>query len=75
LQVLVVDPNRKRIALTAKKSLLESALPPISKPEDVIPGALAHAVVFKAYEKHLLVEFYNNMKAMVPQKEVRFALL
>ncbi|KAF8973590.1 hypothetical protein BDZ97DRAFT_1751613 [Flammula alnicola] len=68
-RVLVVDPERKRISLTAKKTLVESPLPIIAKPEDVMPGIVTHAVVFKVYEKHLLVEFYNNMKAIVPSKE------
>ena len=69
--MLVVDPDRKRISLTAKKSLLESSLPIFSKIEDFAPGMVAHAVVFKVYEKYLLGEFYNNLKAIVPAKEIR----
>ncbi|KAG5647561.1 hypothetical protein DXG03_008914 [Asterophora parasitica] len=69
-QVLVVDSDRKRISLTAKKTLLESTLPIVSTFEDAKVGLITHAVVFKVYEKHLLVEFYNNLKAMVPAKEV-----
>lgn len=41
------------------------------KPADVTIGLVTHAVVFKVYDKHLLVEFYNNMKAIVPSKEIR----
>ncbi|KAF5352778.1 hypothetical protein D9756_006044 [Leucocoprinus leucothites] len=69
-RVLLVDPERKRIALTAKKTLLDSQLPVLSSLEHVRVGIVAHAVVFKVHEKHLLVEFYNNLKAVVPQKEV-----
>ncbi|CAA7268006.1 unnamed protein product [Cyclocybe aegerita] len=69
-RVLSVDPDRKRIALTAKKTLVDSTLPIVSKPEDVTSGLLTHAVVFKVSEKHLLVEFYGNMKAVVPAKEI-----
>jgi hypothetical protein len=29
-------------------------------------------VVYKVYEKHLLVEFYNNIKAVVPANELRY---
>ncbi|RDB29525.1 rRNA biogenesis protein RRP5 [Hypsizygus marmoreus] len=69
-RVLVVDSDRKRISLTAKKTLVESTLPILSKFEDVKPGIVTHAVIFKVYEKHLMVEFFNNLKAMVPIKEV-----
>ncbi|KAJ3575984.1 hypothetical protein NP233_g748 [Leucocoprinus birnbaumii] len=69
-RVLVVDPERKRISLTAKKTLLDSQLPVLSNMDLVRVGTIAHAVVFKVHEKHLLVEFYNNLKAVVPLKEV-----
>ncbi|KAG6817708.1 hypothetical protein H0H87_004499 [Tephrocybe sp. NHM501043] len=68
-RVLVVDKDRKRISLTAKKALLDSTLPRVSRFEDAKVGTITHAVVFKVYEKHLLVEFFNNLKAMVPIKE------
>ncbi|KAF9566135.1 nucleic acid-binding protein [Agrocybe pediades] len=69
-RVLVVDPERKRISLTAKKTLLDSTLPIISKVEDAVPGTVAHAVVFKLNENNLLIEFYNNIKAIVPSREI-----
>lgn len=71
--MLVVDPERKRISLTAKKTLLDSTLSIISKVEDAVPGAVAHAVVFKLNENNLLIEFYNNVKAIVPSREIRYA--
>ena len=70
--MLIVDPERKRISLTAKKTLLESTLPSVSKLEDAVPGLVTHAVIFKVFEKYLLVEFYNNMKAIVPSNELRY---
>ena len=69
--MLVVDPECKRIALTAKKTLLVSDLPVLSTLEGVKVGIVAHAVVFKVLEKHLMVEFYNNLKAIVPFREAR----
>ena len=69
--MLGVDPERKRISLTAKKTLVDSTLPIIAKLADITVGLVTHAVVFKVYDKHLLVEFYNNMKAIVPSKEIR----
>ncbi|KAL0951450.1 hypothetical protein HGRIS_008139 [Hohenbuehelia grisea] len=69
-RVLVVDPERNRISLTAKKTLVESTLPILTKFEDVKVGMVCHAVVFKVFEKHLMIEFYNNLKAAVPLREV-----
>jgi rRNA biogenesis protein RRP5 len=68
-QVLVVDPERKRVALTAKKTLVESDLPLITRIEDARVGMVTHAVIFKITETHLLVEFFNNVKGFIPQKE------
>jgi rRNA biogenesis protein RRP5 len=67
----VVDPDRKRISLTAKKTLLDSQLPILSNLDHIRAGIVTHAVVFKVHEKHLMVEFYNNLKAIVPVREVR----
>lgn len=69
-KVLAVDVYRKRISLTAKKTLLDSNLPILSKIDDAKPGFVTHAVIFKVYDNHLLVEFYNNLKAIVPAKEI-----
>jgi rRNA biogenesis protein RRP5 len=70
-RVLVVDPERNRIALTAKKTLVESTLPVVSSWDDAQIGVVSHAVVFKVSPKSLQVEFYNNLKAIIPIKEVR----
>ncbi|KAI0778417.1 U3 snoRNP-associated protein Rrp5 [Trametes elegans] len=68
-RVLVVDPERKRVALTAKKTLVESSLPIVAQLSDAQVGVVTHAVVFKTSEKSLQVEFYNNLKATVPARE------
>ncbi|KAI0801037.1 hypothetical protein C8Q74DRAFT_1239986 [Fomes fomentarius] len=68
-RVHVVDPERKRVALTAKKTLVESNLPIISQLSDAQVGVVTHAVVFKVSDKSLQVEFYNNVKAIVPARE------
>lgn len=65
-----MDSDRNRIFLTAKKTLLDSPLPIVSKFEDVKPGLITLAVVFRTYAKHIMVEFYNNMKATIPFKEI-----
>jgi len=67
--VLTVDLERKRIALSAKKTLIESSLPVLSKFEDAKIGVVTHAVVFRVAEKGLQVEFFNGLKAFVPMRE------
>jgi len=73
LKVLIVDSTKKRICLTAKKSLLESNLPIISKTEDAKIGLVTKAVIFKHHPKQIFVEFFNNLKAVVPFRELRYA--
>ncbi|KIJ46379.1 hypothetical protein M422DRAFT_66742 [Sphaerobolus stellatus SS14] len=68
-RVLVVDPERKRIALTAKRTLVESELPIITKLDDAKVGLVTHAVVYKVLDKAVLVEFFNNLRAHVYVKE------
>ncbi|GJE87565.1 U3 snoRNP-associated protein Rrp5 [Phanerochaete sordida] len=68
-RILVVDAARKRIVLTAKKTLIDSSLPIVASLDDAKEGVVTHAVVFKASEKSLQVEFYNNLKAIVPIRE------
>ena len=67
--MLVVDPEKNRICLTAKKTLLESQLAIIASIADAKAGALAHAVVYKVSERVLSVEFFNNVKGIVPLRE------
>ena len=74
IQVLLVDSERKRISLTAKKTLVESSLPIISRFSDAQVGVLTHAVVFKVSDRSLQVEFFNNLKAIVPAREARCVL-
>ena len=69
MQVLTVDLERKRIALTAKKTLIESSLPIVSKFEDAKVGLMVHGVVFRVTDKGLQVEFFNGLKAFVPVRE------
>jgi rRNA biogenesis protein RRP5 len=59
--------------LTAKKSLIESNLPIISKFEEAKVGLTTLGVVVKVSEKSLVIEFFNKIKAVIPQKEARYA--
>ncbi|KAF9015563.1 U3 snoRNP-associated protein Rrp5 [Cyathus striatus] len=68
-RVLVVDPARQRIFLTAKKTLIDSELPILSNFEEAKPGMTTHAVVTRVHDKHIIVEFYNGLRAIIPMKE------
>lgn len=65
----MTDPERKRLVLTAKKSLIESTFPIISRFEDAMVGKIAHGTVIKTTDKALVVEFFNNVRATVPARE------
>jgi rRNA biogenesis protein RRP5 len=67
--VLVIVPDRKRVAFSAKKTPLD--LPIIARLEDIQMGTVTHAVVFKVLEKAILGEFYNNLRAQVPLRKAR----
>ena len=72
--MLIVDPERNRIVLTAKKTLLDTTFPILTSFSDAKVGLLTHAVVFRVTDKHLMVEFFNNVKAVVPAREARYDL-
>jgi rRNA biogenesis protein RRP5 len=55
--------------LTAKKTLVESDLPLITRIEDAQVGMVTHAVIFKITENRLFVEFFNNVKGSISSKE------
>ncbi|KAH0838161.1 hypothetical protein J3R83DRAFT_6412 [Lanmaoa asiatica] len=69
IKVLTVDPERNRIVLTAKKTLLDTTFPILSSFSDAKVGLLTHAVIFRVTDKYLMVEFFNNTKAVVPARE------
>ncbi|KAF8140429.1 hypothetical protein EV363DRAFT_1393337 [Boletus edulis] len=68
-RVLTVDPERNRVVLTAKKTLLDTTFPILTSFSDAKAGFLTHAVVFRVTDKYLMVEFFNNVKAVVPARE------
>ncbi|KAJ6601242.1 hypothetical protein DFH09DRAFT_1271035 [Mycena vulgaris] len=59
-RVFVVDSELKRISLTAKRPTLE----------DAKVGIVVYVVIFKVFVKHLMVEFFNNLKVLVPAREI-----
>lgn len=49
-------------------------MPVISSFDNANVGLVTHAVVSKVLPKSLVVEFYNNLRAVVPRKEARCAM-
>ena len=70
-KVLTVDPERNRVVLTAKKTLLDTTFPILTSFSDAMVGLLTHAVIFRVTDKYLMIEFFNNVKAVVPSREAR----
>ncbi|KAF9244529.1 hypothetical protein BU15DRAFT_85908 [Melanogaster broomeanus] len=68
-RVLTVDPERSRVVLTAKRMLLDTMIPIVTSFEDAKVGVVTHAVVFRVSDKSLNIEFFNNIKAVVPARE------
>lgn len=68
-RVLAVDPERMRVELTAKKTLIESTLPVLTSIEEAKVGTITDAVVYRVVDKGLIVRFYNDLKAFVPSRE------
>ncbi|KAL9983734.1 hypothetical protein ACROYT_G005955 [Oculina patagonica] len=69
-RVLSVEPGRRRLLLTHKKTLVESALPHITEFSDAKPGVSSHGFITAIKEFGCLVTFYNNVKGLVPRSEL-----
>ena len=66
-----MDAERKRIELTAKKTLVESELPIVTDFDSLETGMVTHASVWRVLDKSVIVEFYNHIRAIVPAREAR----
>lgn len=62
VKVLVCDPEKRRILLSNKHSVVETKLPLICTYEDAEPGMVTEGVVISVQENSLLVLFINNVK-------------
>ncbi|KAI6047791.1 hypothetical protein EDC04DRAFT_2555890 [Pisolithus marmoratus] len=68
-RVLTVEPERNRVVLTAKRTLLDTTQPILTSYEGAKIGTVTHGVVFAVTEKGLKVEFFNNVKATISARE------
>lgn len=66
-----MDASRKRIMLTAKKTLLESDLSIITSMDTAKVDLVTIGVICKILEKSLVIEFFNNVRGIIPAREAR----
>jgi rRNA biogenesis protein RRP5 len=69
-RVLDVDPVRRKMTLTHKKSLVESTLPILSCYEDVRIGDLHHGYIKSVYGWGCVVRFFNFVKGIVIRSDL-----
>ncbi|CAE6393843.1 unnamed protein product [Rhizoctonia solani] len=69
-KVLSVNPERSRILLTLKKSLLDSTLPILATFDDAKVGMVTPGVVQRIEERFVILEYYGGVRALVPLNEL-----
>lgn len=68
--MLSVDPDKRKLFLTRKKSLVESTLRLFLSYDDARPGRISHCYIVCIKEFGCIVRFYNNVKGLVPLREL-----
>lgn len=61
-KVLVVEPEKRRLLLTAKKSFLHTKLPTVTSYSDCQRGMVLEGFIASVKPNGVLVIFYNNVK-------------
>ncbi|KAI9206531.1 uncharacterized protein BJ171DRAFT_422163 [Polychytrium aggregatum] len=69
-RVLSVNPEKRRINVTHKKSLVNSSLKILSSFESAEVGDTAHGTIIKVLKKGCVVSFYGGLKAFAPLAEL-----
>ncbi|EGD79227.1 hypothetical protein PTSG_12966 [Salpingoeca rosetta] len=70
LSNIVTSKGKRRLAFTCKKTLVESDLPVIASAASARRGMLAHGFIDSIRPFGCIVRFYNNVKGLVPLKEL-----
>ncbi|KAI8806617.1 hypothetical protein BJ742DRAFT_679848, partial [Cladochytrium replicatum] len=69
-QVISVDAGKKKLLLTARKSLMGADLPIVSKFEDAKPGMITMGVVVAVRQFGCIVRFYGDVQGLAPTAEL-----
>ncbi|KAI9002578.1 hypothetical protein DFJ74DRAFT_696109 [Hyaloraphidium curvatum] len=70
LRIVSVNPEARRMVLTAKKSLVQDSLPVLSSYQAAVEGTIVQGTVTKVDRWGCIVSFYANVKGLVPISEL-----
>lgn len=68
--MLSVDPDKRKLYLTRKKSLVDSTLRLFLSYNDALPGRISHGYIVCIKDFGCIVRFYNDVKGLVPLREL-----
>lgn len=74
-RVLSVDPSKKKMRLTMKKTLVNSDAPVLKQLDEVSVGAQAPGTIVKILPKGAFIQFYGNLKGFLPVSEMSEAFI
>ncbi|KAI8058951.1 uncharacterized protein B0P05DRAFT_559162 [Gilbertella persicaria] len=69
-RVLSTEPDRQKVFLTLKKSLINSEYPIFKDIHEIKVGDVSHGVIISIKNNGCVVGYYNNLRAFVPAKEM-----
>ncbi|KAG0235897.1 rRNA biogenesis protein rrp5 [Actinomortierella wolfii] len=69
-RVLSTDPEKGKVALTCKDSLIKSKLPILTSYSEAEVGSFTDGVIYQTNAKGVIVSFYNNVKAFAHISEL-----
>jgi rRNA biogenesis protein RRP5 len=70
-RVLKVEPERRRILLTAKPTIVDSTLPVIASFADAVPGTVTHGTISRVWpDRGVFVELCGGIGGLVPMREL-----
>nr|XP_054765766.1 protein RRP5 homolog [Lytechinus pictus] len=70
LRVLLVEPSKRRVLLTHKKTMVKSSLPILASYSQPKVGMWVHGCVVAVKDFGCIVSFYNDVKGIIPRAEL-----
>ena len=74
-RVLSVDPSKRKMRLTMKKTLVNSEAPVLKKLDEVSVGQQAPGTIVKIVSSGAFIQFYGNLKGFLPVSEMSEAFI
>ncbi|PHH72529.1 hypothetical protein CDD82_5927 [Ophiocordyceps australis] len=74
-RVLSVNPHRKQIRLTLKKTLVNSEAPVIQSFDQVVVGMQVPGSIVSLQQNGALIQFYGNLRGFLPTSEMSEAYI